>query len=97
MTQRKEFRNSKTFFLPLSSGSPRSICAVDTGMDGGGHTDIPQGPPRYCQRGVIHQDDQRTLWYTDGPLELIQLEEVLEPATHPQQNYQREDLAPEAD
>ena len=24
-----------------------------------------------------------TLWYTDGPLELIQLEEVLEPETHP--------------
>ena len=32
--------------------------------------------------------------YTDGPLELIQLEEVLEPVTHPQQNYQREDPAP---
>ena len=78
------------FLLPLSGGSPRSICAVDMGWMRR-RTDIPQGPPRYCRCGVIHKDDQRTLWYTDGPLELIQLEEVLEPVTHPQQNYQRED------
>ena len=36
---------------------------------------------------VIHEDNQRTLWYINGPLELIQLEKVLEPATHPQQDY----------
>ena len=32
---------------------------------------------------VIREDDQRTLWYTNGPLELIQLEKVLEPVTPP--------------
>ena len=43
----------------------------------------PQGPSGYCRCGVICEDDQRTLWYINGPLELIQLEKVLEPATHP--------------
>ena len=70
MAQRKEFRNSKTFSSPSPVVHPEVV--------------HPQGPPGYCQRRVIHEDDQRTLWYTNGPLELIQLEEVLEPATHPQ-------------
>ena len=81
------------FLLPLSSDSPRSIGALDKGWMRR-WTNIPQGPPRYCRRGVIREDDQGTLQHIDGPLELIQLEEVLEPVPHPQHDYQREDPAP---
>ena len=52
--------------------------------------------PRCHQCGTVCENDQRTLWYNDGPLELIQLEEVLEPVTHPQQDYEREDPSPQA-
>ena len=54
-------------------------------------THIPQGPPRCHRCRIVCEDDQRTFRHTDGPLELIQLEEVLEPVTHPQQDYQREE------
>ena len=36
---------------------------------------------------LLCENNQRTLWNIDGPLELIQLEKVLEPVTHPQQDY----------
>ena len=81
------------FLLPLSGGEPQSIGTLDKGWMRR-WTNIPQGPPRYRQCGVIREDDQGTLWHIDGPLELVQLEEVLEPAPHPQHDYQREDPAP---
>ena len=93
MAQRKEFRNSKTFSSPSPVVHPE-VSAQWT-RDGRGDILISLKVPRDVIRcGVVCEDDQRTLWYTDGPLELIQLEEVLEPVAHPQQDYKREDLAP---
>ena len=86
MTQRKEFRNSRTFSSPSLVVHPE-VSAQWT-RDGQGEVLISLKVPQdIVDAELFHEDNQRTLWNINGPLELIQLEKVLEPATHPQQDY----------
>ena len=95
MAQRNEFRNSKTFSSPSPVVHPE--VSTQWTRDGRGDILISLKVPR----DVI--DVELFVKMTKGhfgilmdPLELIQLEEVLEPETHPQQDYEREDPSPQA-
>ena len=86
MTQRKEFHNSKTFSSPSPVVHPE-VSAQWT-SDGQGDVLISLKVPRdTVDAELFVKMTKGTLWYTNGPLELIQLEKVLEPVTHPQQDY----------
>ena len=86
MTQRKEFHNSRTFSSPSPVVNPE-VSAQWT-RDGRGEVLISlKVTLGYCRCRVIRENNQRTLWNINGPLELIQLEKVLEPVTHPQQDH----------
>ena len=86
MTQRKEFCNSRTFSSPSLVVHPE--VSVQWTRDGRGEVLISLKVPRdIVDAEVFTEDNQRTLWNINGPLELIQLEKVLEPVTHPQQDY----------
>ena len=93
MTQRKEFLNSRTFSSPSPVVHPE-VSAQWT-RDGRGEVLISLKVPRdIVDAELFVKTTKGHFWYTDGPLELIQLEKILEPVTYPQQDYQREDPEP---
>ena len=86
MTQRKEFRNSRTFSSPSLVVHPE--VSVQWTRDGRGEVLISLKVPwDIVDAELFVKMTKGTLWYINGPLELIQLEKVLEPVTHPQQDY----------
>ena len=95
MAQRKEFHATPRLSPPPLQWFTKKY-PVHLTRDGRGDVLISLKVPRDIvnRHRIVREDDQRTFWYTNGPLELIHLEEILEPVTHPQQDYKREDLAP---
>ena len=88
MTQRKEFCNSRTFSSPSPVVDPE-VSAQWT-RDGRGEVLISLKVPRdIVDAELFVKTAKGTLWNIDGPLELIQLEKVLEPVTYPQQDHIR--------
>ena len=85
MAQRKEFLNSRTFSSPSPVVHPE-VSAHWT-RDGQGDILISLKVPRDIVDMELFVKTTKGLWYTDGPLELIQLEKILEPVTHPQQDH----------
>ena len=86
MTQRKEFRNSRTFSSPSPVVHPE--VSVQWTRDGQGEVLISLKVPQdIVDAELFVKTTKGHFGILMDPLELIQLEKVLEPATHPQQDY----------